>query len=263
MKHEYMNDVIEGLLEYGENGIRIKQKDLKSLCDYLYHRLSHGKIEYDDWVAQFAMEMFLSAKKFKANEEEWHEMTHKGGEYDYLLKYIYRRVECRMVDFMNETQGKHVQINGVQTFLTVNVDSIDKPIANSDDLNIINALTSNNQLIDNHEYYKSDIAEWFDSVKDEILTKNQLQLLNDLADHNLTMLEDDEVIKSATGKKKFNVSQNLKQIAKRIVRAYNEEFDENIEMYKGGMLRKINSEILEEGKIHEIDSYGCIRPIEY
>lgn len=185
---------------------------------------------YQAWVAIDRFKPIVDSSN-KTEKDIWLEILNRENNHEEnkLIKYIKSTVGFKIYEFANPNAFRTTTTkNGkkVHYTLVMDMESLDGLLSDSYERDAQPLqLTDENMLFDNtmYEYYITFFQKWFNEKKEEILTENQVEFLENLKkcskDHHLTAEEFEEV----TGVRWANYSRWLRRIESRIVKAWKEE----------------------------------------
>lgn len=229
MKNKAIESIFERWIE--RQVIRNQNLDIKLVIhdtyfdgqsQRLFQKYGTG-MTYNSFLSDYITALYLAMKEFDATDSEWSRMADSESEsrLDELKKYVYRKVRFLVIDeFKVKTGVKRMSINNKNINVALEVLSLD--YVYSDSYTMTEALTTDAQLNAGHEYHQSWYKRWFDSVKSDVLTTSQLELLADLEGVNVDEMSVDE-FKLLTGIDKSKLNTRLDAIADRILKAYNKQ----------------------------------------
>lgn len=199
------------------------------------HKKYGFKRSRHDLQSEYIYQTFVAINKFEPEGDNphntWIEIIRDENEHEEnkLIKYIKTTVAYKMYEFANPNAfrttttiaGKRVHYT-----LVMEMESLDSLLSTrpeNEDYEI--QLSDENLLFDSHmyNYYTTFFQKWFDERREDILTKSQVKLLEDLKrcakDTHLTA----EDFEKETGVRWENYSRRLRAIENRISKAWEEE----------------------------------------
>lgn len=213
----------------------------ESLQNFFYKLYSKYKFKVqespNDFISECIFQSWEAIKRFHIRDEGNWEMLLAGDDrpnMGRLITSIKRTVEAEIIKYVNDgTKYSTKTENGrkVHTGHNIQFSSLDAFLVSDEGkTKLIETIASDmNYFTEKEDYQLNQFAEWFRDNKTSILTKSQMNLLNNLQNIGFNPLDTRPTdLEQVIGFPAFKLNTNLDRIKKRVMKAWEKELSKGL-----------------------------------
>lgn len=242
-KQELMEQVFNEMFKLEPNlkakgiplNFRIMNPYLETSCQSIYKQRNFSQRymqNYNQFKGDYIATYWEVMLRFEATEQDWQRMLFEinsrvqDGKIGELGRYLNVSVRWEMLREFDDSVSILVRHDGARA--RVFLDTVNFSTLENEEGSMHLEAMADKRFMCEIEYFKSEIDDWFERVKDDVLTKSQVEFLERLEVGNWLIVNgsENEELEEILGTDRKNVDGKLQRIASRLIERFKRDFPE-------------------------------------
>lgn len=242
-KQQLMEEVFDEMFKLEPNlkaegiplNFRIMNPYLEASCQSIYKQRNFSQRymkNYNQFKGDYIATCWEVMLRFEATEQDWQRMLFEvksgvqDGKIGELGRYLNVSVRWEMLREFDDSISILVRHDGARA--RVFLDTVNFSTLENEEGSMQLEAMADKRFMTEMEYFKSEIGDWFERVKEDVLTKSQVEFLERLEDGNWLIVNgsENEELEEILGTDRKNVDGKLQRIAGRLIERFKKDFPE-------------------------------------